>query len=42
MRELMAHSVEVWESDPEDFPLSSSWLYANKSKSDGGRCRLYL
>ena len=36
MRELMAHSVGVWESDPESLQLSSGRLHADLS---GGHAR---
>ena len=34
MRELMAHSVSVWESDPEAYSLSPGRLHADQPRSD--------
>ena len=42
MRELMAHSVEVWESDPKAYCLSSGRLHADQPRMHARRRRLDL
>ena len=42
MRELMAHSVDVWESDAETYSLSSCRLHADQPRMHARGCRLDL
>ena len=38
MRELMAHSVSVWESDPKAFKYNCCRIFTNFSRSNARRC----
>ena len=42
MRELMAHSVDVWESDAESLQLPSGRLHADQPRMHARGCRLDL